>query len=64
MIIIRSIIEEDHILEFIKKRNLLNQYKKAKSNILIGHIISSGLKIRNPKKKIPCRSGLHGIFEI
>jgi len=50
MIVINSIIEERGILEFLKKRNLVSQYKKAKSNILSGYFTSSDFKLKKPKK--------------
>lgn len=46
---IREIIEKPIILDYLERRNLLLQYKKSKSYILSGNIISTDLKKRVPK---------------
>lgn len=43
------ILEEDDVIEYIKKRNLWNQYKKAKSYILWWEFKKTNLKERQPK---------------
>ncbi len=46
---IKIIEEEDYILDFLLKRNLLNQYKKVKKNIIFWNTIQANLKFRKPK---------------
>jgi len=41
--------EEREILEYLEKRNLLNQYKKAKKFLLIWNQKQVDFKIREPK---------------
>jgi len=47
---IELIQEEIYILEYLEKRNLLNQYKKSKSNILSWRYIWNKIWYREPKK--------------
>ena len=47
--IIHNIVEEDFVVEYLKKRMLLDQYLKAKHNILSGLHTGSFLKYREPK---------------
>ncbi|MDD2871766.1 MAG: hypothetical protein PHS49_07300 [Candidatus Gracilibacteria bacterium] len=46
---IKNILEEEGIYEYLLKRNLLSQYKKAKINILSKINTKSLFKERNPK---------------
>ena len=46
---IKNILEEEGIYEYLLKRNLLSQYKKAKINILSKINTKSFFKERNPK---------------
>jgi hypothetical protein len=41
--------EEKGIVDFLSSRQLTNQYRKAKSNILAGYHTGVFLKERNPK---------------
>jgi len=45
-----DIEEEFEILDFLQKRNLVEQYKKAKSNILIWNFWWNKIDYRKPKK--------------
>jgi hypothetical protein len=44
-----NVFEEDGIEKFLTSRQLLSQYKKAKTYILAGHHSGVFLKERNPK---------------
>ena len=45
-----SVIEEaDGIEKYLKKRQLLKQYLKAKNNILAGRLQQAAFRKRNPK---------------
>ncbi|MBP8016629.1 hypothetical protein KAZ01_01340 [Candidatus Gracilibacteria bacterium] len=47
---IKLILEEDYILEYLEKRNILKQYKKSKSNILNGNYSGNKIGYKEPKK--------------
>ncbi len=46
---ILQILEEQSVVEFLEKRNLIQQYKKAKKFILMGEFKQTKLKKRKPK---------------
>lgn len=46
---IRKIIEKKDILPFLKSRDLLQQYKKAKQYLLTNNLLQIKLKERKPK---------------
>ncbi len=46
---INDVLEDEWIIEFLKKRNLLNQYKKAKINIINKINSKNYFKERKPK---------------
>ncbi len=50
MIIPNAIFETENVIKFLKKRNLLKQYIKAKKLILNWKWKNTNLKIRQPKK--------------
>ena len=50
MFIISCISEQEYILNFLIKRNLLNQYKKSKKNILSWNYIWNKIWFKKPKK--------------
>ncbi|NDK08920.1 hypothetical protein EOM39_06815 [Candidatus Gracilibacteria bacterium] len=50
MLNVNNIYEEDYILEFLEKRNLISQYKKSKQNILNGVYSGNKLGYKEPKK--------------
>lgn len=47
---ISSIKEKSHIIEYLKLRNLLKQYDKAKKYLLLGNLQQADLKLRHPKE--------------
>jgi hypothetical protein len=47
---IKLILEEDYILEYLEKRNILKQYKKSKSNILNWNYSWNKIWYKEPKK--------------
>jgi len=47
---IRKIEEELGILDFLEKRQLVSQYKKAKSNILLWNFGGNKIWYRKPKE--------------
>jgi len=47
---INRIIEAEYILEYLEKRNILNQYKKSKANILSGNYAWNKIWYKEPKK--------------
>lgn len=49
MPIVSRIFEKDKIYLYLKKRGLLEQYKKAKAYLLVGRITQVRFKERNPK---------------
>jgi len=46
-----EIKEEDYILQYLNKRNLLKQYKKSKINILSWNYIWNKIWYKEPKKE-------------
>lgn len=50
MLKINKIFEENYIYDFLEKRNLLNQYKKSKQNIIKWNHSWNKLLYRKPKK--------------
>jgi hypothetical protein len=46
---LNNILEEDWIYEYLIKRSILTQYKKAKINILSKNNLKTFFKERNPK---------------
>lgn len=46
---ISGIYEEKGILKYLEKRNLTEQYKKAKYYLLAGRTLQTKFKERNPK---------------
>ncbi len=46
---VREIFETKDIFKFLESRNLVKQYKKAKSYLLEGRILTVRFKERNPK---------------
>jgi len=46
---IRGIFEKKEIFEYLESRNLLKQYKKAKSFVLQGNYINTAFKEKQPK---------------
>lgn len=46
---IAQILEKKEIVIYLKSRNLLKQYKKAKQYLLGGHYLQTKFKERNPK---------------
>ena len=46
---IRKILEKKEVLPYLKSRNLISQYKKAKDYLLAGAISQTRFKERNPK---------------
>lgn len=50
MLNVNNIYEEDYILEFLEKRNLISQYKKSKQNILNWVYSWNKLWYKEPKK--------------
>ena len=46
---INQILEDEWIINYLKKRNLLDQYKKAKNNILRKYNSKTYFKERKPK---------------
>ncbi len=46
---LNNIFEDEWIFDFLQKRNLLIQYKKAKINILSWNNLKNYFKERNPK---------------
>ncbi|MBT3727612.1 hypothetical protein HOG21_08485 [bacterium] len=49
MVKLRNILEDEKIEEYLLKRNLLKQYKKAKINILNKINSKNYFKEKNPK---------------
>lgn len=47
---IKNIFESEYILEYLEKRNILNQYKKSKANILSGNYTWNKIWYKEPKK--------------
>lgn len=43
------IYEDESVVQFLQKRNLIAQYKKAKHNILSGNFSGNKLQLRKPK---------------
>ena len=50
MFIIKEIKEKSYIFKYLQERELLNQYKKAKAQILSWNYISNKISYRKPKK--------------
>ncbi len=50
MLWINQIYEEDYILKYLKERDLIKQYKKAKNNILSGNYTGNKLWYKQPKQ--------------
>lgn len=48
---IENIYEEDYIQEYLEKRNLFNQYKKSKNNIIEGIYSWNKLWFKEPKQE-------------
>jgi len=46
----RDIFESKEVAEYLEKRNLVSQYKKAKKYLLSGSIAQVRFKERHPKK--------------
>lgn len=46
---VQKIFEKKEILQYLQKRNLTKQYKKAKQFILQGNTLQTKFKERNPK---------------
>lgn len=46
---IKKILEKKEILPYLKARNLLDQYKKAKQYLIEGNTLQTKFKERNPK---------------
>lgn len=44
-----QILEKKEIASYLKSRNLLKQYKKAKQYLLSGNYLNTKFKERNPK---------------
>ena len=49
MPLVYQILEKKHILSYLVKRGLLDQYKKAKRYLLEGETLKVRFKERNPK---------------
>jgi hypothetical protein len=47
---IKQILEKDYILEFLEKRNIFEQYKKSKVNILNWNYTWNKIWYKEPKK--------------
>lgn len=47
---ITNIIESKEVAQYLKKRGLLKQYKKAKTYLLLGNFQQIDFKKRKPKK--------------
>ena len=50
MIKVSHIKEDDKILEYLSKRNLIKQYDKKKKQILSGHPELANFRLREPKE--------------
>lgn len=46
---ISQILETEEVATYLKSRNLLAQYKKAKTHVLQGHVTGAQLRKRRPK---------------
>lgn len=46
---VQKILEKKEILSYLKKRNIVQQYKKAKHYLLQGNTLQTKFKERNPK---------------
>jgi len=46
---VQKILEKKEILPYLEKRNLVQQYKKAKEYLLQGNTLQTKFKERNPK---------------
>lgn len=44
------IVEKPAVVEFLERRGLLKQYKKAKNYLVQGHYINVNFKLRQPKE--------------
>lgn len=49
--IIKNVYESDESLEYIKNRNLIKQYKKAKNFLLLWYLNNVSFKKREPKNE-------------
>ena len=47
---IEKIYESEEVLEYLQKRNLVKQYKKAKNYILLWYFQNVDFKLREPKE--------------
>jgi len=48
--IIKNVFESDEVIQYLQKRDLIKQYKKAKNFILLWYFKYVSFKKREPKK--------------